>query len=58
MKKYAILKKDEEYSIDSSLKGFSEEEKEVFLGYLTRLRKNVEPDWEASKKYGYRSMGE
>jgi len=54
--KYTILKRDEEYSIDSSLKGFSEQEKEAFLGYLTRLRINVEPDWEASRRHGSRSV--
>ena len=54
--KYLILKRDEEYSIDSSLKGFSEQEKEAFLGYLTRLRINVEPDWEASRRHGSRSV--
>lgn len=51
---YEMLKNDETYSNGVALAGFSEEELAAFHSYLVRVRKNIEPDWDAVKKGGSR----
>lgn len=46
---FTLLKKDEEYSNEVALSGISPEEQEILLKLLTKIRKNIEPDWELVK---------
>lgn len=47
---YIMLKNDEDYSNQVALNGFSQEEMELLLYYLMRIRNNVEPDWKIVRK--------
>ncbi|AEG58348.1 MarR family winged helix-turn-helix transcriptional regulator [Desulforamulus ruminis] len=50
MEIYEMLKNDEEYSNKIALKGITSEEAEILLKLLRKIRKNIEPDWEAVKR--------
>jgi DNA-binding MarR family transcriptional regulator len=47
---YPFIKRENDYSNDVALDGFSEEEAENIFHLLQRVRKNVEVDWEFVKK--------
>lgn len=47
---YIMLKNDEDYSNQVALNGFSQEEMELLLYYLMRIRNNIEPDWKIVRK--------
>ncbi|NQD66579.1 MarR family transcriptional regulator [Bacillus haikouensis] len=47
---YPFIKRENDYSNDVALDGFSEEEVENIFHLLQRVRKNVEVDWEFVKK--------
>nr|WP_249365568.1 MarR family transcriptional regulator [Cytobacillus citreus] len=47
---FIFLKREEEHSEKVALNGFSQEEKEVLLNLLSKMRKNVEIDWGLVKK--------
>lgn len=49
-----FLKEEEDYSDFISLQGFCEEEKDILLRLLRRLRENIQGDWEIVKKGGKR----
>lgn len=51
---YIMLKSDEEYSNNVALMGFTPEELEILLKLLSRIRGNIEPDWELVKSGGKR----
>jgi DNA-binding MarR family transcriptional regulator len=51
---YEFLKEEEEYSDFISLNGFTMEEKEMFLRLLSRMRENIQDDWDLIKKGGKR----
>lgn len=51
---FHMLQKVEAYSDTIALNGLSSEECEVLLKLLTKVRKNVEPDWELVKRGGKR----
>ena len=47
---YPLIIRENDYSNDVALKGFSDEETVHVLIYLQRIRKNIETDWESVKK--------
>jgi len=47
---YPFIKRENEYSNLVALEGLSDEESETILRLLTKVRKNVEKDWEFVKK--------
>lgn len=47
---FPIIKRENEYSNEMALKGFSNQEMEVMVDLLQRVRRNVEKDWEFVKK--------
>ena len=47
---YNFIKRENDYSNNMALKGFSEEEEVLIARLLYRLRKNVEKDWDYVKK--------
>jgi DNA-binding MarR family transcriptional regulator len=47
---YPFIKKENDYSNNIALAGFSEREVETIFTLLQRVRKNVEKDWEFVKK--------
>lgn len=47
---HSVLKNEEQLSTENSLKGFNEEEIELLLDLLERMRRNIEKDWEYVKK--------
>jgi len=47
---HLLLKKEEQYSDEISLKNFTQEEKEIVLRLLQKIRKNIEVDWVLVKK--------
>ncbi|CAI9391613.1 MarR family winged helix-turn-helix transcriptional regulator [Niallia sp. Sow4_A1] len=47
---YPFIKKENEYSNEVALTGFSESEVEVMFNFLQRVRKNIEKDWEYVKQ--------
>ena len=49
-KVYPFIKRENEYSNNVALEGFSESEIEVIFTLLQRVRKNVEKDWDTVKK--------
>ncbi len=51
---FRMLQKVEAYSDAVALNGISPEEREILLRLLTKVRKNVEPDWELVKRGGKR----
>lgn len=51
---FTMLQREEEYSNEIALNGISQEEQNTLLELLTKIRKNVEPDWELVKSGGKR----
>jgi DNA-binding MarR family transcriptional regulator len=51
---FRMLQNVENYSDAVALNGISPEERESLLRLLTKVRKNVEPDWELVKRGGKR----
>lgn len=51
---YPFLKREDEYSNQIALTGFSQEEIEIARNLLYKMRKSVEIDWEFVKKGGKR----
>lgn len=51
---YPFLKREDEYSNQVALTGFSQEEIEMARNLLYKMRKSVEIDWEFVKKGGKR----
>lgn len=49
-KVYPFIKRENEYSNNVALTGFSETEAEDIFKHLQRVRKNIEKDWEFVKK--------
>lgn len=47
---YPFIKREHEYSNTVALNGFTESEAETLYTFLTRVRKNIEKDWEYVKK--------
>ncbi|WP_400247692.1 MarR family winged helix-turn-helix transcriptional regulator [Niallia sp. JL1B1071] len=47
---YPFIKKENEYSNEVALTGFSKAEVEVMFNFLQRVRKNIEKDWEYVKQ--------
>lgn len=47
---YPFIKRENDYSNEIALAGFSESEIEVIYNLLYRIRKNIEKDWELVKK--------
>jgi DNA-binding MarR family transcriptional regulator len=47
---YPFIKRENDYSNLVALAGFSDSEAEAMAGFLQRVRKNVEKDWEYVKK--------
>lgn len=47
---YPMIKRENDYSNQVALDGFSEEEAEQIYEYLLRVRKNIEKDWDYVKK--------
>lgn len=47
---YPFIKRENDYSNEVALKGFSQEEVEDIFNLLQRMRINVEKDWEFVKK--------
>ena len=47
---YQFIKRENDYSNNMALKGFSEKEEVLIAELLYRLRKNVEKDWDYVKK--------
>ncbi len=45
-----MIKRENDYSNQVALDGFSEEEAEQIYEYLLRVRKNIEKDWDYVKK--------
>lgn len=54
MEVFSMLQKVEAYSDSVALIGLSPEEQKILLELLTKVRKNVEPDWELVKRGGKR----
>ncbi|WP_432661914.1 MarR family transcriptional regulator [Wukongibacter baidiensis] len=52
---YSFLRKEENFSADTALSGFSDEEKELVCSLLKRMRTNIEKDWMAVKRGNKRS---
>lgn len=51
---FSMLQKEEAYSDGVALNGISPEEREILLKLLTKIRTNVEPEWELVKRGGKR----
>lgn len=47
---YPFIKRENAYSDEVALHGFTKDETELAFGLLQRIRKNVEKDWEYVKK--------
>ncbi|WP_277584572.1 MarR family winged helix-turn-helix transcriptional regulator [Psychrobacillus antarcticus] len=47
---YPLIKRENDYSNNVALEGFSEREVETISNLLYRVRKNIEKDWEFVKK--------
>ncbi|MGG1697980.1 MarR family winged helix-turn-helix transcriptional regulator [Bacillus zhangzhouensis] len=47
---YPLIKRENDYSNQVALDGFSEEEAEQIYEYLLRVRQNIEKDWDYVKK--------
>ncbi|MFD1171072.1 MarR family winged helix-turn-helix transcriptional regulator [Oceanobacillus picturae] len=47
---YPYIKRENDYSNNVALGGFSENEEETMFHLLQRMRKNIEKDWESVKK--------
>ncbi|PCK22859.1 MarR family transcriptional regulator [Bacillus pumilus] len=47
---HPVIKRENDYSNQVALDGFSEEEAEQIYEYLLRVRKNIEKDWDYVKK--------
>lgn len=47
---YPYIKRENDYSNNVALGGFSEDEEETMFHLLQRMRKNIEKDWESVKK--------
>lgn len=47
---YPFIKRENDYSNQVALQGFSDDEVETIFNLLQRVRKNVEKDWEYVKK--------
>lgn len=47
---YPFIKRENDYSNQVALQGFSDDEVETIFNLLQRVRKNVEKDWEHVKK--------
>lgn len=54
LKIFAMLQAEEEYSDETALAGFSEEELKNLCDYLIRINQNITPDWETVKRGGKR----
>ncbi|MGP4066398.1 MarR family winged helix-turn-helix transcriptional regulator [Oceanobacillus sp. M65] len=52
---YPYIKRENDYSNNVALGGFSEDEEETMFHLLQRMRKNIEKDWESVKKGNKRS---
>ncbi len=50
MSVFPIIKRENEYSNEVALNGFSKQEVEMMVDLLKRARRNVEKDWEFVKK--------
>lgn len=53
---YHFLRKEENFSADTALIGFSEKEKELLYSLIKRMRTNIEKDWtvvKSGEKRGY-----
>jgi len=55
MEIFKMLQKEEEYSDSVALNGITQEEREILLRLLQKVRKNVEPEWELVKNGGKRA---
>jgi DNA-binding MarR family transcriptional regulator len=51
---FSMLKKVEAYSDSVALDGITPEEKDILLSLLTKVRRNIEPDWDLVKRGGKR----
>ncbi|MBC1521698.1 MarR family winged helix-turn-helix transcriptional regulator [Listeria aquatica] len=51
---FPFIIRENEYSNSVALDGFSEDEVESLVCFLTRMRQNIETDWNAVKKGGKR----
>ncbi|MCY6371688.1 MarR family winged helix-turn-helix transcriptional regulator [Clostridium ganghwense] len=49
MEIYQFLRTEEDYSTETALKGFCNEEKEIVHKLLKKMRENIEKDWQAVK---------
>lgn len=47
---YPFLRKEENYSTETALEGFSESEKEIVYTLLKNMRNNIEKDWQRVKR--------
>ncbi|SDO24200.1 MarR family winged helix-turn-helix transcriptional regulator [Alkalicoccus daliensis] len=47
---YPVIKRENLYSNETALQGFTEEEKDTLFKLMERVRKNIEKDWEYVKK--------
>ncbi|MCM3129592.1 MarR family winged helix-turn-helix transcriptional regulator [Paenibacillus provencensis] len=47
---YPFIKRENDYSNNVALEGFSEKETEIMHNFLQRIRKNIETDWEYVKR--------
>lgn len=52
---YPFIMREHKHSNSVALEGFSEDEADILLRLLRRVRKNVEKDWECVKKGNKRS---
>jgi len=52
---FSLLEKEEAYSNEVALSGLSPEEQKMMLELLTKIRKNIEPDWDLVKRGGKRA---
>lgn len=51
---YSFIIRENKFSNDEALKGFSDEEAQQVHDYLTRIRQNIDGDWEMVKHGGKR----
>lgn len=51
---YSFIIRENQFSNDEALKGFSNEEAQQVHDYLTRIRQNIDGDWEMVKHGGKR----
>ncbi|HVI39038.1 MAG TPA: MarR family transcriptional regulator [Anaerovoracaceae bacterium] len=52
---HKLLQREEECSDETALSGLSQDELKTLLMLLSKIRKNIEPDWELVKSGGKRS---